>query len=83
LGEDAKKKAFHLANDLRAKGVSIEMDHEAKSLKSQLKRADKLGAKYTIIIGEDEVNRKKVRLRDMLESTEIEIDENDVKEHLK
>jgi len=79
LGERAKRKAFHLADGLRKVGVSTEIDFEDKSLKSQLKRADKLGSKFTIIIGEEELSRGKVKIRNMKDSTEEEIGFDDLR----
>ncbi|MEQ9619562.1 MAG: histidine--tRNA ligase [Deltaproteobacteria bacterium] len=74
LGDEARAKAFSLAFELRQSGVPTEIDYGSKSLKSQLKRADKSGTEYTYIIGEDELARGKVKVRDMLESSEEEID---------
>ncbi len=73
LGEEARKKAFSLAFELRNNGVPTEMDYGSRSLKSQLKRADKSGAEYTFIIGEDELSRGKVKVRWMEKSTEEEL----------
>ncbi|MEW6144047.1 MAG: histidine--tRNA ligase [Thermodesulfobacteriota bacterium] len=74
MGEDARKKAFSLASELRARGVATETDYGGKSLKSQLKRADKSGARFTFIIGGDELSRGTVKVRDMAASTEKEMD---------
>ena len=74
MGEEARKKAFQLASEFRQRGVSTEMEYGGKSLKSQFKRADKLGAKLTLIIGEDEIKRGVVKVRDMDTSTEEEMD---------
>lgn len=79
LGSKAKRAAFLLAYELRKNGVFIDMDYEDKSLKSQLKRADKLGVKYTIIIGEQELNRGKAKVRDMRKSQEEEMNLEDIK----
>jgi histidyl-tRNA synthetase len=73
LGDDAKKAAFPMASELRKNGVSVEMDYGAKSLKSQMKRADKLGANFTFIIGEEELNRGVVKVRDMNKSSEEDL----------
>ena len=73
LGEEAKQQAFPLAYLLRKNGVSVEMDYASKSLKSQMKRADKLGANYTFILGEDELKNGVVKVRDMRESSEEDI----------
>ena len=82
IGEKAKKASFKLAYDLRMQGLSVEMDYESKSLKSQLRRADKLGAKFTLIVGEDELGRGKVKLRNMKESTEEEFDIGDLNKQI-
>lgn len=82
IGEETKKTAFRLAYELRMQSVSVEMDYENKSLKSQLRRADKLGAKFTVIAGDEELGRGKVKLRNMKESTEEEIDIDDLKKFI-
>lgn len=79
FGGDTRKAAFILAYELRKNGVFIDVDYEEKSLKSQLKRADKLGVKYTVIIGEEELSRGKVKIRDMRRSLEEEMNLEDVK----
>lgn len=73
LGDEAHKKAFEIAFELRSRGIATEIDYGARSLKSQLKRADKSGAVYTFILGEDELGRGMIKLRNMAESTEEEI----------
>lgn len=74
MGDEARKKAFSLAAELRERGVPTETDYGQKSLKSQLKRADKSGAWYTFIIGGDELARGVVKVRDMTASTEEEME---------
>lgn len=70
VDEEARLAAFSLACELRAHGVSTEMDHQARSLKSQFKVADKLGAAYTVVIGPDEMAEGVFSLRSMTESTQ-------------
>ena len=65
LGERAQKMAFGLTNELRRAGISTEMDYSDKSLKSQMKRADKLKASFTLILGDKEIDEKRVELRNM------------------
>lgn len=74
IGQGTRTEAFKLAAALRDKGVSVEMEYGGRSLKSQLKRADKSGAEYTIIIGEDELSRGKVKVRRMESGAEDEVD---------
>ena len=65
LGAQAQKMAFGLTNELRRSGISAEMDYADKSLKSQLKRADKLNSSFTLIFGDKEIDEKQVLLRNM------------------
>ena len=73
LGEEAKKKAFSLVQELRVSDLSVEMDYEAKSLKAQMRRADKLRATHVIILGEDELAKGIAILRNMDASSQEEI----------
>jgi histidyl-tRNA synthetase len=65
LGERAQAKGFELANQLHLEGIRAEIDYEEKSLKAQMRRANKLGARYVLIIGEDELKKGRAILRDM------------------
>ena len=73
LGEATYKEAYQLANQLRLQGISAEMDYEGKSLKSQMRRANKLKARYTLILGENELKSGKVVLKDMEGKSQEEI----------
>jgi histidyl-tRNA synthetase len=70
LAAGALDHALRLQRELRQAGVSVLMDHEGRGLKSQMKRADKLGARYVAIMGEDELARQQWTVRDMKESTQ-------------
>lgn len=63
--ENAKTKAFELTQKLRDYGCSVELDHQGRSLKSQFKLADKFYAKYVIVIGEDELKKGELSIRNM------------------
>ena len=65
LGEKAQKLGFRLTNELRRAGMATSMDYSNKSLKSQMKRADKLSSTYTLIIGEKEMEENSAVLRNM------------------
>jgi histidyl-tRNA synthetase len=65
LGKEAQDFAFVLCNRLRMSGALVETDYGARSLKSQMKRSDKLGCRYTLILGERELKEKQALLRDM------------------
>ncbi len=65
LGAQAQKFAFSLTNELRRSGISAEMDYTDKSLKAQLKRADKLNSSFALILGDKEIEEKQTLLRNM------------------
>ena len=71
LGEEAQVAGFKLVNDLHKAYIKAAMDGEGKSMKSQLKHANKINAKYVIIVGDDELARGEAIIRDM-ESSEQE-----------
>ena len=73
VGERARDWAFPLVHRLRKKNVAVEMEGEARSLKSQMRRADKFNAKSVLIIGDDELAKGKVVLRDMASKQQEEI----------
>ncbi len=55
MDEASRLKAFRIAGELRAQGICAECDKMARSVKAQLKFADKIGAKYVAVIGENEL----------------------------
>jgi histidyl-tRNA synthetase len=73
VGEKARDWAFPLAHRLRQKNLAVEMEGEARSLKSQMRRADKFKASSVLIVGEDELAKGKAVLRDMANKRQDEI----------
>jgi len=73
MGEEAQGMAFALCNKLRLEGIRTEMDYAGKSLKSQMKRADKLKCRFTMIIGDQEIANNQAMLRDMQESRQAPV----------
>ncbi len=70
IGEQGSLKGFELANAMRARKFSVAMDHEGRSLKSQMKQANKAGARFVFIIGDAELESGQGILRNMLENEE-------------
>lgn len=66
IGEQGSLKGFELAHAMRAGKFSVAMDHEGRSLKSQMKQANKAGARFVFIIGDTELASGKGILRNML-----------------
>lgn len=73
MGEEAHAEAFRLMTALQRKNVAVELDYEGKSLKSQMRRADKFKSRFTLIIGGDELSRGTAPLKDMDGGTQIEV----------
>ena len=73
LGQEPSKEAYRIINQLHLEGIRSELDYEGKSLKSQMRRADKLKARYVLILGEDELKRGKAALRNMETKSQEEI----------
>ncbi len=76
LGERASLKALAIVERLRREGKYAECDIVGRSLKAQMKYANKIGAEYTLIIGESELEVGRAQLRNMSDGsqTEVEID---------
>lgn len=78
IGENALNFTLKLANKLRQKGKSVEFDLMSKSVKAQMKYANKIEAKYVIVVGDDEILSGKVRVKDMASGNEEEIEIKDL-----
>jgi len=76
LGKEARGRAYRIVHDLRKKGIVVETDYMDRSVKAQMKYANKLGAKKTVIIGSQELADNLVRVKDMEtgEQTETALD---------
>jgi histidyl-tRNA synthetase len=73
LGEETQGEAYRLLSRLHLEGIRAELDYEGKSLKSQMRRADKLKAPYVLILGGDELGRGVAILRNMGNKSQEEI----------
>jgi len=83
LGKDAKDEAIRLAAQLRKSGITALASLNERSLKAQLKQANVLGVRYTVIIGEDEVKSKSVVLRNMAKGEQQAVPIDKLSEALK
>ena len=73
LGEAAVTKAVELAGALRRKGYSCEQDLLSRGLKAQLREANKLNARYVLVIGDDEIAKGTAMLKDMDKHDQMEV----------
>lgn len=79
IGEDADIYAQKLVNELRMQGIAVEKDLMSRSLKAQMKYADKIGAKYTVVIGDDEIKNGRVNVKNMTSGEQKEVAISDLK----
>lgn len=73
LGEAAFEEGFRLVSSLRSAGLKAEMDLSAKSLKSQMRSANKARCRYVVILGDDELKKKTFTLKDMQSGEQAEV----------
>ena len=71
--EALRQGAFELVEALRAGGIQADLGHEAKSFKAQMRMADGLGARYAIILGEDEAARGAVSVKELATGDQCEL----------
>ena len=83
IGDAAKSKSFKLIKDLRTNHISADNDHLDKSLKAQFKYSDKLNAKYTVVIGDDELANDTATLKNMKTSEQTTIKLSELVDELK
>ena len=83
LGERAEKEGIGLMKRLRSRGIKIERDYGSKSIKSQMKRADKLGAEFVLILGDNELASGDIIIKNMQSGEQEKIPLNKVEERLK
>ena len=83
LGENVCEFAMKLADTLRKKNIKVAVDFNVKGMKSHMKKADKLNVKYTVIVGEDEMEKGVVVLKDFASRTQEELTVDQLVEKLK
>jgi histidyl-tRNA synthetase len=74
MGEAAYKKGFAILSGLRKAGIICDIDYQQKSFKAQMRYANKLNARYAIILGDDELEKGRCIIRDMNDSSQREIE---------
>ncbi len=78
LGDRAVESGFTLCNRLRIQGIPVEIDYAGRSLKSQMKRADKMQSSFALIVGDREIEENSALLRNMHTGTQDKVALDDV-----
>lgn len=73
LGEKAQVKAFEIVNQVRDYGLYAETDVVGRGLRPQMKYADKIGAQFSMVIGDNEIEEEKAKVKNMITGEQIEI----------
>jgi len=83
LGDDAQAKAFELLTKLRRAGLKARMDYAGRSMKAQMKQANKAHARFTLILGDEEVKESCVQLKNMANSEQEKVSFDHIIDKLK
>lgn len=82
LGDEPRRAGIRLLAELRKAGISAETDYSGKSLKAQMRAADREGADLVVIVGEEELNRGMAKIRDMRSKEERDIPLDEATDHI-
>ncbi|WP_029453382.1 histidine--tRNA ligase [Clostridium algidicarnis] len=80
IGEKANLEAYKITYKLRQEGIKAECDHLKRSVKAQMRYANKMGAEYTMILGENELKENKVKIKRMSDGEQFNVDLNNIAE---
>ena len=72
-GENAVLKALELSAELRAQGYSVNIDTVGRSIKAQMKYANKINSEFTVVIGDNELESNSANLKCMADGTQTEV----------
>ena len=78
LGEDSIPNAIEICSELRNNNIQVEFDIEKTSLKAQMKAANRVNAKFALIIGDEEMKKKRVTLKNMNDGTQITLSKDEL-----
>ena len=82
LGEGAEKEAIGLMKRIRRQRIRLERDYGSKSIKSQMRRADKLGAKIVLILGDDELASHSITIKNMEKGEQERVSLDEIEERI-
>lgn len=83
LGAQAKAKAYEIVSKLRSAGLIVETDFMDRSVKAQMKYANKIGARSSIIIGENEIDTNAGRLKNMETGEQVDVKLNEIAHYIR
>jgi histidyl-tRNA synthetase len=81
--ESSRRWAFEKASLLRSKGFRVELDYLGRSVKAQMREANRQEARYSVVIGESELQSQKAKLKNMKTGEETSVDLHEIQSALK
>ncbi|MBQ4348105.1 MAG: histidine--tRNA ligase [Clostridia bacterium] len=82
MGENATLKASQIASDVRGNGMHAQFDIVGRSVKAQMKYANKIGAAYTVVLGDSEIEAGVAKVKNMADGSETEMKIDDIAEEI-
>jgi histidyl-tRNA synthetase len=82
LGERARASRAVLLSDLRKSGISVDTDYSGKSIKAQMRAADRAGSRYAVIIGDNEIDSGSAQLKNLETGEQVEVEFGSLAEKL-
>ncbi|MGN0672454.1 MAG: His/Gly/Thr/Pro-type tRNA ligase C-terminal domain-containing protein, partial [Anaerovoracaceae bacterium] len=82
MGDKAKKYGLGLVSELRARGINTQIDLLSRNIKGQMKNADRTGAGYAVIVGDNEIEKGIISVKVLAESRQIEVPMDEITEML-
>ena len=82
MDDAAKEKAVELASTFRAKGIATELDYASRKMKAQMKAADRQGAKWVLVLGEQELAENAAAVKNMETGTQEKVPFHDLVNYL-
>ena len=83
MGEAVIADAYKIVKALRENGIKTETDYLGRSVKAQMKYANKIGAKYSVVIGENEIKENKITVKHMETGEQAELQIEELTEYMK
>lgn len=78
MGNEAKVESLKFANIIREKNLRCECDHTDRSVKAEMKYANKIGARFTVVLGENELQTGTAKFKRMSDGEQFELKLNDL-----
>ena len=83
LGDEAQREAFKVATRLRSAGIGVELDHVGRAMKGQMKDAARSGARWALILGDDELRDASAALKDLTTGEQQNVPLDDIENRLR